>query len=205
MSLLQPRKRTSEIIDIQVTCDGTWSKRGHQAIYGIVVIAAWATGQVIHTEVLSKYCAECHAKRGADTSSEDFLDWYEEHQGQCHVNHYGSSNAMEADGVVVIWQRSIEEHKLHYTSVIADAKTYKAICDGKPYGPGVEIVKHECVGHVQKRMMNHLKALKQSNPVDSDGRRIRIGGWNRITDVVRKFLKNSLDKWCDLCRNSGVT
>ena len=67
-----------------------------------------------------------------------------------------------------------------------DAKTYKAICDAKPYGPDVEIVKHECMGHVQKRMMNHLKALKQSNPVDSDGRRVRIGGQNWITDVVMK-------------------
>ena len=95
---------------------------------------------------------------------------------------------MEADGAVVMWQRSIEEHKLRYTSVIADgdAKTYKAICDGKPYRSDVEIVKHECVGHVQKRMMNHLKALKQSNPVDSDGRRVRIAGQNWITDVVMK-------------------
>ena len=57
---------------------------------------------------------------------------------------------MEADGAVVMWQRSIEKYKLHYTSVIADgdAKTYKAICGAKPYGSGVEIEKHECVGHV---------------------------------------------------------
>ena len=92
-------------------------------------------------EVLCKDCAECHAKRGADTSSEDFLDWYEEHQAQCQVNHYGSLNAMETDRAVVMWQLSIEKYKLHYTSVIADcdSKTYKAICDVKPYGPGVEI------------------------------------------------------------------
>ena len=74
----------------------------------------------LFTDALSKYCAECHAKRGADTSSEDFLDLYEEHQAQCQVNHYGSSNAMVADGAVIMWQRSIEKYKLSYTSVITD-------------------------------------------------------------------------------------
>ena len=90
MDNLRKLAKDDEIIDIQVTCDRTWSGHGHQAIYGVVVIAAWAMGQVIHPDVLSKYCAECHAKRGVDTSSEDFLDWYEEHQAQCQVNHFGS-------------------------------------------------------------------------------------------------------------------
>ena len=26
------------IVDIQVTCDGTWSRRGHQAIYSVVLL-----------------------------------------------------------------------------------------------------------------------------------------------------------------------
>ena len=94
--------KDDEIVDIQG--NGPWSKRGHQVVYGVVAIVAWETVQVIDTEVLSKYCAECQAKRGADTFSEDFLNWYEEHQAQCHVNHYGSLNAMEADGAVVMWQ-----------------------------------------------------------------------------------------------------
>ena len=93
---LRKLAKDDEIVDIQGV--GTWSRCGHQAIYGVIV--AWATGQVIDTEVLSKYCAECHAKRGVYSSSEDFLDWYEDHQAQCQVNHYGSSNAMEADGAV---------------------------------------------------------------------------------------------------------
>ena len=79
--------------------------------------------------------------------------------------------------------------------MIADgnAKAYKAICDAKP-GPGVEIEKHECVGHVQKRWTNHLKALKKSNPVESDGRHIRIGRRNRITDVVMKRFQQYYSK-----------
>ena len=64
----------------------------------------------------------------------------------------------------------------------------------KPCGPGLEIEKHECVGHVQKRMINHLKTLKKSNPVDSDGRHVKIGGRNRITDVVMKRFQRYYGK-----------
>ena len=45
---LRKLAKYDEIVDIQVTCDGTWSRRGHQVNYGVVVIAAWATGQVIY-------------------------------------------------------------------------------------------------------------------------------------------------------------
>ena len=50
---LRKLAKDDEIVDIQITGDGIWSRRGHQAIYG-VVIAAWAMGKVIDTEVLSK-------------------------------------------------------------------------------------------------------------------------------------------------------
>ena len=62
VAVLRKHAKDDKIIDMQVNCDGTWSKRGHQGIYG-VVIAAWATGQVIDTAVHSKYCAGCQAKR----------------------------------------------------------------------------------------------------------------------------------------------
>ena len=32
-----------EVVDVVVTCDGTWSKRGFTATYGIVVVIAWDT------------------------------------------------------------------------------------------------------------------------------------------------------------------
>ena len=33
-----------EIVDIRVTCDATWSRRGHQAKYGVVVVSSWENG-----------------------------------------------------------------------------------------------------------------------------------------------------------------
>ena len=46
--------KDDEMVDIHVTCDGTRCRRGHQAIYCVVVTAAWATGQAGDSEVLSK-------------------------------------------------------------------------------------------------------------------------------------------------------
>ena len=37
------------VIDVKVTCDGTWQKRGHQSLYGLVVVASWDTGKVLDT------------------------------------------------------------------------------------------------------------------------------------------------------------
>ena len=50
------------------------------------------------------------------------------------------------------------------------------------------------MGHVQKRMINHLKALKKSNPVNSDGRHVRIGGRKWIIDVVMKRFQRYYGK-----------
>ena len=36
----------SNVLDITVTCDGTWSKRGFTALYGVVVVASWDSGQL---------------------------------------------------------------------------------------------------------------------------------------------------------------
>ena len=44
-----------EVVDVKVTCNATWQKRGHQSLYGVVVVASWETGQVLDIEVLSKY------------------------------------------------------------------------------------------------------------------------------------------------------
>ena len=49
--------------------------------------------------------------------------------------------------------RLVKDLKLGYTTFIGDgdAKTFACLTDLKPYGEDVEIVKHECVGHVQKK------------------------------------------------------
>ena len=59
--------------------------------------------------------------------------------------------------------------------------------DIKPYGD-VEIVKHECVGHVQKRLGTQLRSLKKlgkkMGKKDKDGKAVRFGGKDHLTDKV---------------------
>ena len=105
------------IIDVIVTCDGTWSKRGFTANYGVVVVLSWETGQVLDVVVLSKSCPECKAHADLDEDSEDFRLWWEGHEEICNQNYEGSSPAMEPEGALRIWQRSVEKLKLRFTTV----------------------------------------------------------------------------------------
>lgn len=43
-----------DIVDVTVTRDGTWSRRGFMGIYGVVAVISWETGQVLDTIVLCK-------------------------------------------------------------------------------------------------------------------------------------------------------
>ena len=156
-----------EIIDVTVTCDGSWSKRGFTAMYGVVAVIAWESGQVLDVEALSKHCTVCSRQLQIDEQSQEFTDWWEGHQHSCGANYSGSSPAMEAEGALRIWKRSVELLKLRYTTVISDgdSKTIKMLNDHKPYGEGITIEKHECVGHVQKRMGKQLRELKSKTKV----------------------------------------
>lgn len=141
----------TEVIDVPVTCDGTWSKRGFTATYGVVVVISWETGMVLDYEILSKRCNTCERQKtrwGED--SNQFKEWMEAHKDSCAINHKGSSPAMECEGVLRIWSRSVEKRHLRYTELISDGdcKSLATLNEHKPYGTNVAVEKHECVGHV---------------------------------------------------------
>ena len=48
-----------DVVDVTVTCDGPWSRRGFVANYGVIAVLSWETGQVLDVEVLSKSCKVC--------------------------------------------------------------------------------------------------------------------------------------------------
>jgi hypothetical protein len=45
---------------------------------------------------------------------EEFEQWKVDHvnNGECDINFVGSSPAMEAEAAVILWQQSVEKHKL---------------------------------------------------------------------------------------------
>ena len=131
-----------DVVDVTVTCDGNWSRRGFVANYGVIAVLSWETGQVLDVEVLSKSCKvykEAEISMGSE--SVEFLEWMAKHQDACNSNYTGSSPAMEAEGASILWARSVEKHKLRYTVVISDggAKTISRLNSEHPYGTDIEI------------------------------------------------------------------
>ncbi|GFO17377.1 hypothetical protein PoB_004388200 [Plakobranchus ocellatus] len=59
---------------------------------------------------------------------------------------------MEVQAAVVLWSRSVEKFHLKYTTFVGDgdSKAYNKVCEVQPYGPDTQIVKEECVNHVNK-------------------------------------------------------
>ena len=64
-----------DVVDVTVTCDGTWSRCGFVAAYGVVAVLSWETGQVLDVMVLSKSCKVCkEAQHTMGSESHEFLD-----------------------------------------------------------------------------------------------------------------------------------
>ena len=141
-------------VDVDVSCDGTWQKRGHSSLYGVVLVIAAETGKVLDYEVKSRICISCQRHTKLDPSSEEYQLWKQTHldSGECSQNFEGSANAIECSGALEIWKRSVSKHNLRYTTYIGDgdSKTHTTIVDEKPYGPECDIKKSDCIGHVQK-------------------------------------------------------
>ena len=90
----------------------------------------------------------------------------------------------------------MEVHRLTYTTITSDGgtSTYPIIAAENPYGPNHILKKMEYLGHVQKRMYAHLKALKSKQNKGVDGKVMRMGGKGRLTDVVMKKLQKFYGK-----------
>jgi hypothetical protein len=73
---------------IAAAFDGTWQKRGHTSLNGIVSATSFDTGKVLDLEIMSKYCQGCiknPEQKGI-------------HEG-CVKNYEGSSGGMESVGI----------------------------------------------------------------------------------------------------------
>ena len=181
--------------DVAVSTDGTWMRRGYSSMYGVQTVIAWDTYQVIDVEISSKCCASCtsyKSRKASGTITEDQLaEWQASHDGSCTINTTVSSPAMEATSVVSLWKRSEERNNLRYTEYIGDgdSKGFRNVRDEKLYGE-TEVVKEECIGHVQKRLGKGMRDLKQKLGSEKleDGK--PIGGKGRLTDKKIDNLQN---------------
>lgn len=176
---------STDVLDIAVTFDGTWSKRGFTSLTGAFFVISLDTGEVLDYHVISKTCQKCSRKKSQCQDDVDaFEEWKIEHvtSGECDINFTGSSLAMEVEGASVLWNRSVEKHNMRYKWVICDgdSKSHSAVKD--VYGEECTVEKLDCVGHVQKRMGKHLLKLNVSEVA-------KLGGRGRLTEEKIKQLQ----------------
>ncbi len=62
------------ILNLTVSLDGTWKKRGHQSLYGVVFLIDADSGYCLDFETLSKRCEACETKERTLTTKE-FRRW----------------------------------------------------------------------------------------------------------------------------------
>lgn len=146
--------------EVYVSGDGSWRKKGFTSLQGVATVIGNRTGQVVDFEAKQSYCKECELwERKCGT--EEYFDWIDSHIEKCQANHEGSSGKMEVDAIVEIFKRSKEKHGVLYKYYIGDGdcKTFKEVCDANPYDD-VQVIKKECVGHVEKRFGTAVRNLK---------------------------------------------
>lgn len=183
-------ENTETVLDAAVSFNGTWAKRGFTSLTGVVFVLSVDTGEVLDYHVLSKSCQKCSIKKGRCNSDDEFEEWQMEHivSGDCDINFHGSSPAMETEGAKVLWNRSLERHKIRYKWMVSDgdSKAFNAVED--TYGDPCKVVKLDCVGHVQKRMGKHLLNLKaRTKGKLADGK--PIGGRGRLSEEKIKQIQ----------------
>ena len=141
------------------------------------------TGKVVDVEVLTKFCKLC--KMHEDDDSPENVAWKTDHQAKCKANFQGSAPAMEREGALRLFKRSVNSNKLRYTEYYGDG-------DSKSHGvveavyqlddDKTQVVKKECVRHVQKRVGTALRKLRKENK--------GMGGKGKLTDSMTDKLQN---------------
>ena len=172
------------VLNIGVSFDGSWQRRGHSSHSGMACVIDLLTGLPIDYEVLSNFCLKCHITDENPPSQADYDEWKRKHSPNCPKNFNGTANAMEVECALRIWKRSVADHKIRYTSMLCDgdSKSFDAICEAKVYGD-VKITKEDCVNHISKRMGTALRKL--SAEAKSQGS--SISGKGKLTNA--KILK----------------
>ncbi|KAK8718783.1 hypothetical protein OTU49_014471, partial [Cherax quadricarinatus] len=93
------------ILNIDVTYDGTWHKRGQHSNIGIGIAIDAVTKLVVDYEVLCKYCQMCaymESSYSKQTSLEKYEQYENEHEHNCYINYSVTAAKMESKAAVII-------------------------------------------------------------------------------------------------------
>lgn len=93
-----------------------------------------------------------------------------------------TGQVLESEGADHIFRQSVVTRKLQYTDLYSgDSKSYNQV-NNVYSADGIQVVKKECVGHVQKRVGTALRKPKKDAPA--------LGGKGKLTDAMIDKLQN---------------
>lgn len=112
------------VMNVDVTCEGTWLTRGHKSHTSLVAVTDCETGFVLDFEVLPNFylvCTQLENKvRLGKLTDEAYQKNKDKHAENCTFTFEGKSGGMEAQGAVTLWKRSIEKLKMRYVTFVGD-------------------------------------------------------------------------------------
>ena len=143
------------------------------------------TGLPIDYEVLSNFFQKCNK---IYSEKPDDPEWKGKHKNNCPKNFDGSAGAIEVEASVRPWGRSLDCHKLRYTTILSDgdSKDYDAIKKMDLYGPDIKIDKEDCVNHVSKRMGTTLRNIVAISKAQKES----ISGKGKLTQEKMTKIQN---------------
>lgn len=179
------------ILDVCGSYDGSWMTRGHTSHIGLGCFIDIETGYVLDCEILSNFCMRCSHLDSKLKNKSITKNEYDErkaaHNPKCQKNFDGKAGAMEAEGAVRIWERSVATNKMRYVKFVGDgdSSAFRAVTALQPYGD-TNVEKEECVNHISKRLGSRLRKLREETREETASGRKRtvIGGKNKLTDKV---------------------
>ena len=173
-------------LDVSVSFDGSWHRRGRCSHTGIATVIEVFSGLILDFITLSNYCLACEL--GPKVDSPGYMEWFKKHESHCQKTTNCSSAAMETEAAVVMWGRSLQLHSFQYMEMLGDGdgKAHGKVNGLHPYGPEASIKKIECVNHVTKRMGTALRTLVEKRKAQ----KLPIGGRGKLTDDRIKKLTN---------------
>ena len=185
-----------DIIDVAVSFDGTWSRRGFSANFGIAFVISTDTGEVLDYAVMSKMCEVCKAGEKLKSNPEKYKKWKESHEssGLCQKNYNGSSSSMETDAAKILWGRSVDLHKFRYRKMVCDgdSKAYSDVWN--IYGVCKDCEKFEKMNKKSPEYEKWLKSASYKKYIDDHSREKdicrRVDKLDCIGHVQKRMGKN---------------
>ena len=202
-------------LNIDVSYDGTWQKRGHTSLVSMGFIIEVNTGLVIDYDILCKHCPKCvnlHRKlEKKEITEAQYTERMNSHD--CSINFQGASGGMEKALAITLFGRS-RNYNLQYVNFIGDgdSSAFNGVIEmNEGQGPydGTKITKLECVNHYQKRLGFRLRKLVEQGKDDFEcktGRMIRksqFGGLHKLSGTNIDLLTDYFGR--AIRRNKGKT